>query len=155
MPFSYFQTKKSCPTTHSRPLNLRPGISCESTPDRVFVLFLSMFHRYRALQPGQQFALYHVSCTVTTRGHFYLPSRFEALRREHPANSGSHPFQNPLIPGTWSVLRQNLSTPSPVSSPPVFHPFIIALGLLLSNGVPGNFEMLGIGQSLCILPPVI
>jgi hypothetical protein len=100
-----------------------------------------------ALQPGQCHAIYHVRCSVTTRGYFYVPSRFKTIIREHSPASTSHPFQNPEIIGTWTAVRcQGLGYTT--CSLPLFHLYMVALGLVLTSDTPGDFETLSI--SLCL-----
>ena len=98
------------------------------------------------LQPGQSYALYHVTPTITTRGHFYLPNRFSNKHRAHSSASDPHPFQNPDLPGTLSILCRHFPAQVPDSSSPLFHPFMIAFGLLLTDDDPSSFESLGVGR---------
>jgi hypothetical protein len=98
------------------------------------------------LQPGMNYAIYHVQCTVTTRGQFYLPSRFSTIIRQYPPSSGSHPFKDPTIEGSWAAMKSHAAIGNWDQAPPVFHVYMITLGLLLTSDAPGDFERLGIGS---------
>ncbi|KAJ9091108.1 hypothetical protein QFC21_007322, partial [Naganishia friedmannii] len=101
-----------------------------------------------AFQPGQHFAVYYIRSSVITTGNFYLPTRITSLKREFARTSGVAAFQQKLIWGSWAVMRMSLSLRQYSNYDPVFHLYMITLGLMLTSDEPGMMDKLGLREFL-------
>lgn len=108
--------------------------------------FLSTLN-LRGLQPGQYYAIYHVRCSVVTRGHFFLPSRMNSQTLPSTSRPAMRPFAHTRLWGSWeSMLRAQASTPDYEASP-ISHLYLVTLGLLLTERDPEDEDDQVLGLS--------